>query len=118
MISNFIGGFVSVLMLDLIDYNSLMEITEAMKPDVVMAFLKEHAVGLLVFMLYSMVLTSIVVFGVVMFFVNKRKMKLEVGEVTIEKGQRFKTIILNVGMILFCLFWLVMIVLQLLGIYI
>ncbi|MBQ5825039.1 MAG: hypothetical protein IIW48_09565, partial [Clostridia bacterium] len=117
MISNFIGGFVSVLMLDLIDYNSLMEITEAMKPDVVMAFLKDHAVGLLVFMLYSMVLMSIVVFGVVMFFVNKRKFKLEAGEVTIEKGQRFKTVILNVGMILFCVFWLVMIVLQLFGIY-
>ena len=61
---------------------------------------------------------SIVVFGVVMFFVNKRKFKLEAGEVTIEKGQRFKTVILNVGMILFCVFWLVMIVLQLFGIYI
>ena len=118
MITNFIGGFVSTIMLDMIDYNSLMEITEAMKPDVVMAFLKDHAVGLLVFMLYSMVLMSIVVFGVVMFFVNKRKFKLEAGEVTIEKGQRFKTVILNVGMILFCVFWLVMIVLQLFGIYI
>lgn len=118
MITNFIGGFVSVRMLDLIDYDILMEISNYMNTQTVMAYLKEHAVGLVVFMMYSMVLMSIVVFGVVMFFVNKRKMKLEAGEVIIEKGQRFKTIILNVGMILFCVFWLVMIVLQLLGIYI
>lgn len=118
MISNFIGGFVSVRMLDLIDYNSLMEMTNYMNTQTMVTYLKDHAVGLIVFMLYSTVLTAILVFGVVMFFVNKRKMKLEAGEVTIEKGQRFKTVILNVGMILFCIFWLVMIVLQLFGIYI
>ena len=35
------------------------------------------------------------------------------GEITIEKGQRFKTMILNAGMIIYCIFWLVTIVVQL-----
>lgn len=117
MITNFIGGFVSVIMLDLIDYNALMNIIESMKTEMIIEYYKSHAIGWVVFTLYSMVLMSVVIFGVVMFFVNKRKMKLEAGEITIEKGQRFKTIIFNVGMILFCLFWLAMIVLQLFGIY-
>ena len=116
MITNFLGGFVSTIMLDAIDYYTLMELTEAADPNLLIEFLKDHAIGLVVFMMYSTVLMAIVVFGIVMFFVNKRKFKLEAGEITIEKGQRFKTVILNVGIMLFSIFWLVMIVLQLLGI--
>ena len=118
MIVNFIGGFISSIMLDLINYNELMELAEKNDVKTLMAFLQENAIGLLVFMVYAMILMSIVVLGIVMFFVNKRKFKLAPGEVIIEKGQRFKTVILNVGLILYCIFWLVMIVLQLLGIYI
>ena len=118
MITNFIGGFVSTVMLDMIDYYTLMELTATSEPEVLFTFLKEHALGLVVFMFYSMVLMAIVVFGIVMFFVNKRKFTLEAGEVTIEKGQRFKTVILNLGMMLFCIFWIAMIIMQLFGVYI
>lgn len=118
MIINFLGGFISTIMLELSNYTELMELSTANNPEAIIAFLKENAIGLCIFMLYAMILMSIVVVGVVMFFVNKRKMKLEAGEITIEKGQKFKTVILNVGVILFCVFWLVMIVLQLFGIYI
>ena len=116
MITNFLGGFVSTIILDLIDYNKLMELAGLEDPEILITFLKDNAIGLLVFMAYSMVLMAVVVFGIVMFFVNKRKFKLEPGEITIEKGMRFRTVILNVGVILFCVFWLVMIVLQLFGI--
>ena len=118
MIVNFIGGFLGSIMLDSINYYELLELTEKNDIKGLMAFCQENVIALLVFMAYAMILMSIVVLGIVMFFVNKRKFKLEPGEVIIEKGQRFKTVILNVGIILYCIFWLVMIVLQLFGIYI
>lgn len=118
MIINFLGSFISNIMLDISNYTELMELSTANNPEAIIAFLKENAIGLCIFMLYAMVLMAIVVVGIVMFFVNKRKIKLEAGEFPIEEGQRFKTVILNVGIILFCVFWLVMIVLQLFGIYI
>lgn len=115
MIINFLGGFVSSIMLKFSNYAELMELTTTnTDPEVLMAFMKENVIGILVFMIYAMILMAFVVAGIVMFFVNKRKFKLEAGEVTIEKGQRFKTIILNVGMILYCVFWIRMIIWQLL----
>lgn len=116
MIVNFLGGFVSSIMLEKSNYFELMELmgTET-NPEALMAFMQENALGLMVFMLYAMVLMAFVVAGIVLFFVNKRKFKLEAGEITIEKGQRFKTIILNVGMILYCVFWIGMIIWQLLA---
>lgn len=117
MIVNFIGGFLSSIMLELSKYNKLLELLEMNDPERLISFMKENALGICIFMIYSMILMSIVIVGIVMFFVNKRKFKLEPGEITIEKGQRFKTVIFNIGVMLFCVFWLVMIVLQLFDIY-
>ncbi len=116
MILNFIGGFLSSIMLEISNYFELMELMSGeLNTDALMTFFKENAIGLLVFVVYAMILMGMVIAGIVMFFVNKRKFKLEAGEVVIEKGQRFKTIILNVGMILYCIFWIAMIIWQLLG---
>ncbi len=41
--------------------------------------------------------------GIVLFFVNRRKMALRPGEIVIEKGRRFKTVMVNPGMLLYCL---------------
>lgn len=116
MIVNFLGGFVSSVLLEVSNYYELMNLLgEEINPDLLMEFMKDNALGLMAFMVYSMLLTGFVVAGIVLFFINKRKFTLLEGEVKLEKGQRFKTIILNVGMILYCLFWIVMIILQLLA---
>lgn len=116
MFINFLGSFVSSLLLDISNYMELMEVLSVENAtEELMTFLMDNAVGLIIFMLYAMILIGFVIAGIVLFFVNKRKFKLEQGEIIIEKGQRFKTIILNVGMILYCIFWIVMIVLQLIG---
>lgn len=114
MIVNFLGGFVSAVLLEVSNYYELMNLLgENINPDLLMEFMKDNALGLMAFMAYSMLLTGCVVAGIVLFFINKRKFRLEAGEVVIEKGQRFKTIILNLGMILFVIFWLASIVRQL-----
>lgn len=116
MIINFFGGFVSTIMLDISGYTELLEvISSGYNTEDLMAVFSEHAAGLIIFILYSMVLMGFVVAGIILFFVNKRKFKLSQGEVVIEKGQRFKTVILNVGMILYCIFWIGMIIWQLVG---
>lgn len=116
MIVNFLGGFVSSVLLEVSNYYELMNLLgEEINPDLLMEFMKDNALGLMAFMVYSMLLTGFVVAGIVLFFINKRKFTLLEGEVKLEKGHRFKTIILNVGMILYCLFWIVMIILQLLA---
>ena len=43
----------------------------------------------------------------------KRKFALEKGTVVIPRGRRFRTVIGNVGMVIYCVFWAVMIILQL-----
>ena len=53
--------------------------------------------------LYSLCVLGMGIAGIVLFFVNRRKMTLKPGEIVIEKGQRFRTVILNAGMLLFCL---------------
>lgn len=58
---------------------------------------------LIIYGLYSLCVFGMGIAGIVLFFVNRRKMTLKPGEIVIEKGQRFRTIILNVGMLLFCL---------------
>jgi membrane protease YdiL (CAAX protease family) len=114
MIINFLGGFVSSALLKFSNYFELMNLMSGdINTEVLMEFMKDNALGLLAFMAYSMLLTGCVVAGIVLFFINKRKFRLEAGEVVIEKGQRFKTIILNLGMILFVIFWLASIVRQL-----
>ncbi len=53
--------------------------------------------------LFSLCVFGMGIAGIILFFVKRRAMTLKPGAVTIEKGQRFKTVILNPGMLLYCL---------------
>ena len=46
----------------------------------------------------------------VLFIVFRKRFALDPGQ--IPKGQRFKTVICNPGMLCYCIFWIVMILLQ------
>ncbi len=61
---------------------------------------------------YSLCIYAIAISGIVLLIVKRRKFSLEQGEIVLEKGQRFKTMILNPGMILFCLVLLVIMIVQ------
>lgn len=58
---------------------------------------------LIISAVYSLCIYAIGISGIVLLIVKRRKLSLEPGEIVLEKGQRFKTMILNPGMILFCL---------------
>lgn len=113
MFINFMSGVLGGWLLDLVDYNGLMEITTGGDSMAIMEFVASHAVGLAVFGCYVILLVGMVITGLVLFIANRKKFKLQKGEVVLEKGKRFSTIVLNLGMGLYCLAWLGMIIFQL-----
>ena len=108
MVVNFLGGVLSFFVLDLVDLEELQNIlTEG-------GDLSKVLPGLLVFMLYMFILIGIVVAGIVLLIVYRKRMHLNAGQITLPRGKRFLTVMCNAGMGLFFLYWVVEIVLQIL----
>lgn len=118
MIVNFIGAVVSVLVLKLIGFEELLESTQGLdlqeQMTVIMNHFMNHLAGWMVYMLYAVVIFGMVIAGVIMLIVFRKRFVLEPGEVALPKGKRFNTMFLNVGMILYCLIWIGIIIAQLL----
>lgn len=70
---------------------------------VIMTLDQSDPLMMIIMTCYSLCICGIVIAGIVLLIVKRRKMTLNPGEIVIEKGQRFKTVILNVGMLLFCI---------------
>lgn len=92
MIVNFLGGVVGVLFLQKVDMMSLP--------------------GMVIYATYSMCIYAIGITGVVLFFINRSKMKAPEGDDMVGKGNWFKTAILNPGMALCCIAMIVMMIVQ------
>lgn len=107
MFVNFMGGVLGVWILEMSGFAELMANPAAMEEK-----LAEMLVGVFIMLAYVFVLLGIVIAGFVLLIVFRKKFKMNPGKITIPKGKRFVTIICNVGMILFCLFFVVEIILQ------
>lgn len=114
MLINFFGSFIGQIILEV---TNIMEIAEATTSGAseteLMNIMMENMTGLAIYFFYLMFILCCVLAGVIIFIVNKKKFTLNAGEITIKKGQRFKTVILNLGVILFNIFWIIQIILQL-----
>lgn len=116
MIFNFLGGVVSVKLLEMIDMERYMEIVQSgMDTDALMAYMSENAFGWICYMMFALFIIATIITALVLFIVNivKKKFIFEQGQVVIPKGKRFRTVILNVGMLIYCIFWTAMIIIQL-----
>ena len=92
-------------------FNNLMaspEYTEAASN----ALAREYAVDISIVSSYILIMFAMIIIGIILFVIKRKKFVLENGETPIEEGQRFKTACLNPGVIAFVVFWIVMIVLQ------
>ena len=75
----------------------------------------ESVTGMIVYALYALCVYGIAITGIVLFLVNRPKMKLDAGEMVIERGSWFRTVLCNAGMIIYIvLFTLQMLVFSLL----
>ena len=116
MIFNFLGGVVSVKLLEMIDMERYMEIVQSgMDMDALMIYMSENAFGWICYMMFALFIFATIITALVLFIVSivKNKFVFEQGQVAIPKGKRFRTVILNVGMLIYCIFWTAVIIIQL-----
>jgi membrane protease YdiL (CAAX protease family) len=113
MVINFMGSVAGVFILDILDMEAWMEIAAMTDPNEMMTAMMEVLPSLLILMGYMVFIFAIVITGGILLIVKHKRFTCKPGVVQIPKGKRFKTVILNVGMILFCIVWIVMIILQL-----
>ena len=116
MLVNFFGGVVSSLLLKLINLDEYYDVvSQGMDMDVMMNYFMEHLAGWVVYLIYVVFVLGVTITGTVLLIVNlvKKKFFLSRGEIVIPKGKRFSTVILNAGMIVYCIIWIATIIAQL-----
>ncbi len=116
MIINFLGSVASMLLMRMANYEGYMELILAGASETeLMEFLMANMIGWALFGCYALMIVALVIAGVVLFIVFRKKFTIEAMENQIPKGEGFKTVILNLGMGLFIVFWIVMVVYQIVG---
>ena len=111
MCINFMGAVVSVLLLKAIHLEEYQEIVmNGGDAQEIMNFMMQYLPGWIGYMIYVLFILAAVITGIVLFIVFRKRFAVEPGQ--IEKGQRFQTVICNPGMICYCIFWIIMIILQ------
>lgn len=116
MIINFVGSIVSTSIVKAMNYDAYMAAFEAgATPQEMMEIIMGALPGWIAYFALLVFVGSVVIGGIVLFIVFRKRFVLEKGEVQIPKGKRFTTVWLNVGMVLFTAYWIYKIVEQLLA---
>lgn len=112
MLNNFIGSILGMLVLEFVGEDFVNTLND---PATLLPYILENMGTVMFYFIYVFILFGIALAGIILFIVNFKKIKAQIlpGEVTIPKGKRFTTTVLNVGMGLYFLFWIAMIVMQL-----
>lgn len=113
-ILNFMGSMVAGGLMKLVRYSELMLLGPE-DEELMLTMITEDIVGWILLMLYVMFLLVVVITGIVFFFLSLKKMKPISAETDLPKGQRMNALFVNPGMIVFCVIWIILIVLQLFG---
>ena len=117
MMINFMGGVVSTLLLKLVDLDTYMQLIESGSFDKLQIYMREHLVLWLAYLLFLFFVIGMMVAGGILLivFLATGKFALAKGRAALPRGKRFSTVMLNVGMILYCIFWIAMIIWQMFG---
>lgn len=115
MAINFMGSILPMFFLKKLNVDQLMEIMEQVQTGSAEGIeaLQAIAPALMLLFIYVLALLAIVATGAILLLVYRRKFRLVQGEVIIPKGQRFITVVGNLGMILFSGFWIIQMIRQL-----
>lgn len=76
----------------------------------IMDYMMKYLPGWIFYFVYVLFILAVLVTGIVLFIVFRKKLAVEPGQIA--KGQRFKTVICNPGMLCYCIFWIAMIIIQ------
>lgn len=102
---NFFGSVLSTLVLD---KSGIMQILQDYGDDSVALSqaMMQNIPGLLLYFSFLFCVFAMVITGVVLFFVNLKKISFKSATIEIAKGKKFQTAVFNVGMALFFVFWI------------
>ena len=95
IMAQFIFGFSFMFTKIALGYASQDELT---------AFMTENMSTALLVGGWGWLVIILAIVGIILLLVNRKKFVFAPGEIMMEKGKRFKTVYLNVGMILYCVF--------------
>lgn len=104
MTMNFVHGLLPVFLLKNLDLDALsnLDVDNIMDPEVQQQALKLYMNPyFLLYMLYAFVIFMLFVIGIIFFFLSVKKINVDDPNPVLKKEDAFKTIYLNVGMILF-----------------
>lgn len=110
MLINFFGSILGVLLLNWLGDDFMNALNNTAD---IMTYAMSNLSKIMVYFIYAFTILAIAIAGIILLIVNAKKFYFQPGEITIPKGKRFSTTILNVGMGLYFLFWIIMIILQL-----
>lgn len=105
MVINFMGSFIAVNLTKLVDLDALGKISLT-DTEALMAFIEENIVGFLLLGLYGVFVMGVVIAGIVLTIVHRRKLLPKPGVTPLPKGKTFSTVMFNPGMQ--CFFWVLM----------
>lgn len=119
VIVNFTTSVILSGLMDLADFGTMSQLSAAAQESgdmtEVMAFMETHLVPIL--LLYGCLFLeyALAIVGIILLIVLHKRMKLKQGEYAFSKGKKAAIMFGNIGVILYCVFWIVNIIFQLLG---
>ena len=111
MIINGFSTFLTKFMLDGINISEMQGYLTSGDTEGYMNFVQEHMAALAGVAMIGMFVIVAIIVGLVLAIVLRKKFVFEHHEEEIEKGNRFKTAVLNPGMILYMVYWIATVIL-------
>lgn len=115
MIVNFSSSVLGVLLLKKFYTPEFLELMNARNTSAMSSYILEHLGALFMILAYLILEYGLALLGIVLLIVFHKKFVLRPMKQPLEKGKRLSVIFGNIGIPLFCAIWVVMIILQLLG---
>lgn len=106
MIINFLGSVLSVLLLRVVDMNVMDQMANGIIPD--MEVLIQALPGILLMSGYSFLMLGLMIAGIILLIILRKKITFSKGDGTLEKGYEWSAVLFNFGMIAYILCTIVM----------
>ncbi len=118
MIFNFIGGFLASNLLNMLNLEDAMEIADSSDPQAILELVSKNPLGWLLYCAFIAFVFTALIAGIVLFivFCIKGKFKVKENAEAIPAMQGLGVIFTSLGMILYAIFFVALIVLQITGV--
>ena len=113
MTVNFMGGVIAPTLLNFLDVDAMEQALMLQDETEMMNAMLQFLPGLLLLTGYLFCLFGIVIAGFVLLIVFRKKFRAVPFGTPLPAGKKFVTVVCNIGMLLFIVFWVIMIIWQL-----